>query len=122
TTKTTFKTRYKYYEFLVLPFGLTNALVTFMDLMNRVFRPYIDKFVIVFVDDIFIYSWILEEHEEILRMAFQTLREHRLYAKFSKCEFWLSSICFLGHVMCKEGIKIDLQRLRRCLIGPSQPM
>ncbi|XP_019244298.1 PREDICTED: uncharacterized protein LOC109224166 [Nicotiana attenuata] len=85
--KTAFRTRYGHYEFLVMSFGLTNAPAAFMDLMNRVFRPYIDSFVIVFIDDILIYSRSLGEHEQHLRVVLQTLREQQLYAKFSKCEF-----------------------------------
>ena len=85
--KTTFRTRYGHYEFLVMPFGLTNAPVDFMDLMNRVFRPYLDWFVIVFIDDILVYSRSELEHEIHLGLVLQTLRQHRLYAKFSKCEF-----------------------------------
>ncbi|XP_019256491.1 PREDICTED: uncharacterized protein LOC109234905 [Nicotiana attenuata] len=85
--KTAFRTRYGHYEFLVMSFGLTNAPAVFMDLMNRVFRPYIDSFVIVFIDDILIYSRTLGEHEQHLRVVLQTLREQKLYAKFSKCEF-----------------------------------
>ena len=85
--KTAFRTRYGHYEFFVMPFGLTNASAAFMDLMNRVFRPYLDKFVIVFIDDILVYSSSKEEHAEHLRIVLQTLREHQLYAKFSKCQF-----------------------------------
>ncbi|XP_019251285.1 PREDICTED: uncharacterized protein LOC109230216, partial [Nicotiana attenuata] len=85
--KTAFRTRYGHYEFLVMSFGLTNAPAAFMDLMNRVFRPYIDSFIIVFIDDILIYSRSLGEHEQHLRVVLQTLREQQLYAKFSKCEF-----------------------------------
>ncbi|XP_019242807.1 PREDICTED: uncharacterized protein LOC109222984, partial [Nicotiana attenuata] len=85
--KTAFRTRYGHYEFLVMSFGLTNAPTTFIDLMNRVFRPYIDSFGIVFIDDILIYSRSLGEHEQHLRVVLQTLREQKLYAKFSKCEF-----------------------------------
>ncbi|XP_019244734.1 PREDICTED: uncharacterized protein LOC109224653, partial [Nicotiana attenuata] len=85
--KTAFRTRYGHYEFLVMSFGLTNAPKAFMDLMNRVFRPYIDSFVIVFIDDILIYSRSLGEHEHHLRVVLQALREQKLYAKFSKCEF-----------------------------------
>src|SRR5262249_23952054 len=82
-----------------------------MDLMNRVFKPYLDKFVIVFIDDILVYSKSQEEHEEHLRIVLQTLREHQLYAKFSKCEFWLDSVCFLGHVVNKEGIQVDPRKI-----------
>ena len=87
-SKTTFRTRYDHYEFLVISFGLTNAPAAFMDLMNRVFRPYEDQFVVVFIDDILVYSKSMEEHVYHLRTVLQTLREHQLYAKFSKCDFW----------------------------------
>ena len=105
--KTAFRTRYGHCEFLVMPFGLTNAPAAFMDLMNRVFQPYLDQFVIVFVDDILIYSRSIEEHETHLRIALQTLRDHRLYAKLSKCMFWLSEVVFLGHVVSAARITID---------------
>ena len=85
--KTTFRTRYGHFEFTMMPFGLTNALVAFMDLMHRVFQPYLDQFVVVFVDDILIYSQSEEEHEDHLRIVLQALKDHQLYAKFSKCEF-----------------------------------
>ena len=88
--KTTFRTRYGHYEFLVMSFGLTNAPTAFMDLMNRVFHPYLDRFVIVFIDDILVYSRSELEHERHLDSVLQTLRQHQLYAKFDKCEFWLS--------------------------------
>ncbi|KAL4033018.1 hypothetical protein IC575_006102 [Cucumis melo] len=86
--KTAFRSRYGHYEFIVMSFGLTNAPAVFMDLMNRVFREFLDTFVIVFIDDILIYSKTEAEHEEHLRMVLQTLRDNKLYAKFSKCEFW----------------------------------
>ncbi|KAL8095604.1 hypothetical protein AgCh_036864 [Apium graveolens] len=105
--KTTFRTRYGHYEFLVMAFGLTNAPSTFMDLMNRVFKQYLDKFVIMFIDDILIYSKTEEDHKEHLRISLETLRKEKLYAKFSKCEFWLKEVQFLGHVVNKEGIKVD---------------
>ena len=105
--KTAFRTRYGHYEFLVMPFGLTNAPAAFMDLMNRVFQPYLDQFVIVFVDDILLYSRSREEHETHLRTTLQTLRDHRLYAKLSKCEFWLSEVVFSGHVVSAAGIAVD---------------
>ena len=89
TLKTAFRTRYGHYEFLVLPFGLTNAPVAFMDLMNRVFKPYLDRFVIVFIDDILIYSKSQAEHKEHLRIVLQLLRENQLYAKLPKYGFWL---------------------------------
>ena len=106
--KTAFRTRYGHFELLVMPFGLTNAPTAFMDLMNRIFRPYLDQFVIVFIDDILIYLGSGEEHAEHLRIVLQTLREHRLYAKLSKCQFWLDSVAFLGHIVSTEGVSVDL--------------
>ena len=94
-----FRTRYGNYEFMVMSFGLTNAPASFMDLMNRLFQPYLDRFVIVFIDDILVYSGRSEEHFEHLRIVLQTLRECQLYAKFSKCQFWLDRVAFLGHVI-----------------------
>lgn len=105
--KTAFRTRYGHYEFTVMPFGLTNAPAVFMDLMHRTFRPYLDKFVVVFIDDILVYSKDREAHEGHLREVLSTLREHQLYAKLSKCEFWLEKVAFLGHVISKEGILVD---------------
>ena len=105
--KTVFTTRYGHYEFLVMPFGLTNAPTAFMDLMNRIFKSYLDKFVIVFIDDILIYSRSKLEHEEHLRCVLQILRKEKLYAKFKKCEFWLDKIAFLGHIVSKDGISVD---------------
>ncbi|KAL4037252.1 hypothetical protein IC575_000840 [Cucumis melo] len=90
-----------------MSFGLTNAPAVFMDLMNRVFREFLDTFVIVFIDDILIYSKTEAEHEEHLRMVLQTLRDNKLYAKFSKCEFWLKQVSFLGHVVSKDGVSVD---------------
>jgi hypothetical protein len=101
TSKKTFQTRYGHYEFVVVPFGLTNAPTTFMCLMNGVFRDYLDKFVIVFLDDILIYSKTEEEHEQHLRMVLQVLREHQLYAKLSKCTFYQKKIHYLGHIVSK---------------------
>ena len=92
--KTTFRTRYGHFEFTVMPFGLTNAPAAFMDLMHRVFQPYLDQFVVVFVDNILIYSQSEWEHEYHLRTVLQLLRDHQLYAKFSKCEFWLTEVSF----------------------------
>jgi hypothetical protein len=109
--KTAFRTRYGHYEFLVMPFGLANAPAAFMDLMNRVFREFLDQFVVVFIDDILIYSKNLEEHEDHLRIVLQKLRDEQLYAKFSKCEFWLEKISFLGHVISKEGISVDPKKV-----------
>ncbi|KAA0035721.1 ty3-gypsy retrotransposon protein [Cucumis melo var. makuwa] len=105
--KTAFRSRYGHYEFIVMSFGLTNAPAVFMDLMNRVFREFLDTFVIVFIDDILIYSKTEAEHEEYLRMVLQTLRDNKLYAKFSKCEFWLKQVSFLGHVVSKAGVFVD---------------
>ena len=105
--KTTFRTRYGHYEFLVMLFGLTNASTTFMDLMSRVFRPYVDQFVVVFIDDILVYSKDAQEHEQHLRIVLETLRENRLYAKLSKCDFWLKEASFLGHIVYAEGIRVD---------------
>ncbi|GJT63239.1 putative reverse transcriptase domain-containing protein [Tanacetum coccineum] len=105
--KTAFRTRYGHYEFQVMPFGLTNAPAVFMDLMNRVCKPYLDKFVIVFIDDILIYLKNKKEHEEHLKLILRLLKKEELYAKFSKCEFWLSKVQFLGHVIDSEGIYVD---------------
>ncbi|RVW60643.1 Transposon Ty3-G Gag-Pol polyprotein [Vitis vinifera] len=105
--KTAFRTRYGHYEFLVMPFGLTNAPAAFMDLMNRVFKPYLDQFVVVFIDDILVYSRSREEHEGHLSIVLQTLRDKQLYAKLKKCEFWLDRISFLGHVVSNDGISVD---------------
>ena len=94
-----------------MSFGLTNAPAAFMDMMNRVFKPFLDQFVIVFIDDILIYSRNEEEPAYHLRTILQTLREHQLYAKFSKCEFWLDQVTFLGHVVSKDGIKVDPKKI-----------
>nr|GEX11105.1 putative reverse transcriptase domain-containing protein [Tanacetum cinerariifolium] len=104
---TAFRTRYGHYEFQVMPFGLTNAPAVFMDLMNLVCKPYIDKFVIVFIDDILIYSKNKEEHGEHLKTILKLLKDEKLYAKFSKCDFWLNSVQFLGHVIHSSGIHVD---------------
>ena len=90
-----------------MPFGLTNAPAAFMDLMNRVFQPYLDQFVVIFIDDILVYSKNREDHENHLRTVLQILREKQLYAKLKKCEFWLEQVGFLGHIISKEGISVD---------------
>ena len=113
--KTAFRTRYGHYEFLVMPFGLTNAPAVFMALMNKVFMPYLDKFVIVFIDDILVYSRDEEEHANHLRLVLQTLREKQLYVKFNKCEFWLDQVVFLGHIVSGEGIKVDQKKIEAIL-------
>ncbi|KAI3821490.1 hypothetical protein L1987_09058 [Smallanthus sonchifolius] len=105
--KTAFRTRFGHYEFMVMPFGLTNAPAVFMDLMNRVCKPYLDKFVIVFIDDILIYSKTKADHEEHLRLVFYLLKKEQLYAKFSKCEFCLKEVQFLGHIVNDKGIHVD---------------
>ncbi|GJT79470.1 putative reverse transcriptase domain-containing protein [Tanacetum coccineum] len=110
--KTAFGNRYSHYEFQVMPFGLTNASAVFMDLMNRVCKPYLDKFVIVFIDDILIYSRNKEEHEEHLKLIFELLKREELYAKFSKCEFWLPKVQFLDHVIDKQGIHVDPAKIK----------
>ena len=105
--KTAFRTRYGHYEFVVVPFGLTNAPATFMCLMNSVFSKYLDKFVLVFLNDILVYSKNEEEHEEHLRLTLQLLREHQFYAKLSKCDFYRDIIQYLGHIISEEGISVD---------------
>ena len=109
--KTEFRTRYGHYEFTVMPFGLTNAPAAFMDLMHRIFQPYLDQFVVVFVDDILIYSQSKCEHEYHLRIVLQLLRDHQLYAKFSKCKFWLTKVRFLGHVVSALGVSVDPEKV-----------
>ncbi|KAG8499053.1 hypothetical protein CXB51_005455 [Gossypium anomalum] len=109
--KTAFRMRYGHYEFLVMPFGLTNAPAVFMDLINQIFRPYLDRFVVVFIDDILVYSQNETEHVEHLRLVLQILRDKQLYAKFSKCEFWLREVSFLGHVVSASGIRVDPSKI-----------
>ena len=110
-SKTAFRTRYGHYEFVVMPFGLTNAPAAFMKLMNNIFREFLDKFVIVFIDDILIYSRSKEEHVEHLRIVLQRLRDHQLFAKLSKCSFWQKKIGFLGHVISEEGVAVDPEKI-----------
>ncbi|GKA72536.1 putative reverse transcriptase domain-containing protein [Tanacetum coccineum] len=113
--KTAFRTRYGHFEFTVMPFGMTNAPAIFMDLMNRVCKPYLDKFVIVFIDDILIYSKSEEEHEVHLKTILDLLKTEMLYAKFSKCEFWLKEVQFLGHVVNRDGIHVDPSKIAKPL-------
>ncbi|KAK1633198.1 hypothetical protein QYE76_007513 [Lolium multiflorum] len=110
--KTAFTTRYGLYEYNVMSFGLTNAPAYFMNLMNKIFMNFLDKFVVVFIDDILIYSKSEEEHEQHLEVVLDTLREHQLYAKFSKCEFWLKEVGFLGHVLSAGGIAVDPSKIK----------
>ncbi|GJS15728.1 reverse transcriptase domain-containing protein [Tanacetum coccineum] len=110
-SKTAFRTRYGHFEFTVMPFGLTNAPAIFMNLMNRVCKPYLDKFIIVFINDILIYSKTKEDHENHLRLMLDLLRKEKLYAKFSKCEFWLQEVHFLGHVVNHDGIHVDPSKI-----------
>ncbi|GJY07511.1 putative reverse transcriptase domain-containing protein [Tanacetum coccineum] len=110
--KTAFRTRYGHYEFQVMPFGLTNAPAVFMDLMNRVCKPYLDKFVIVFIDDILIYSHNEEEHISHLRIILELLKKEKLYAKFSKCDFWIRIVQFLGHLIDSQGLHVDPAKIK----------
>ena len=109
--KTAFVTRYGQFEFTVISFGLSNAPAYFMNLMNKVFMDELDKFVVVFIDDILIYSKSIQEHEQHLRVVLEKLRMHRLYAKFSKCEFWLEKVAFLGHILTAEGVAVDPEKV-----------
>ena len=109
--KTAFRTRYGHFEFRVMPFKLMNTPAAFMDLMHRIFQPYLDQFVVVFVDDILIYSQSEWEHEYHLRIVLHLLKDHQLYAKFSNCEFWLSEVRFLGHVVSASGVSVDLEKV-----------
>jgi hypothetical protein len=113
--KTAFSTRYGLYEYLVMSFGLTNAPAHFMYLMNSIFVEELDKFVVVFIDDILVFSKSRKEHEEHICIVLQRLCEHQLYAKFSKCELWLTEVQFLGHVVSSEGISVDLSKVREVL-------
>ncbi|KAL4283496.1 hypothetical protein GQ457_16G011840 [Hibiscus cannabinus] len=109
---TAFRTRYGHYKFLVMPFGLTNALAAFMDVMNRVFRPYLDKFLVVFIDDILVYSKSEAEHKDYIHVVLRALQDNQLYAKLNKCEFWLSQVSLLGHVISASGIQVDLKKIQ----------
>ncbi|KAK8949163.1 hypothetical protein KSP39_PZI006059 [Platanthera zijinensis] len=109
--RTAFRSRHGHFEFLVMSFGLTNAPSAFMDMMNRVFKDFLDKFVVVFIDDVLIYSRNAAEHDQHLRLVLSALRDHQLYAKLSKCEFWLPQVSFLGHVVNKDGISVDPEKI-----------
>ncbi|GJY11067.1 putative reverse transcriptase domain-containing protein [Tanacetum coccineum] len=118
--KTAFRTRYGHYEFQVMPFGLTKLLAVFMDLMNRVCKPYLDKFVIVFIDDIVIYSRNKEEHANHLRIILELLKKEKLYAKFSKCDFWIHIVQFLGHLIDSQGHPAKIEAVKN-LASPTTP-
>jgi hypothetical protein len=113
--KTTFTTRYGLHDYTVMSFGLTNAPAYFMYLMNKVFMEFLDKFVVVFIDDILIFFKTKEEHAEHLKLVLQKLRKHKLYAKRSKCEFWLKEVSFLGHVVSNGGIAVDPSKVQDVL-------
>jgi hypothetical protein len=113
--KTAFITQYSLYKYMVMSFGLTNAPAYFMYLMNKVFMKYLDKFVVVFIDDILIFSKNEEEHDEHLHLVLQKLRENQLYAKLNKCEFWLKEVSFLGHIISEGGISVDPNEVKDVL-------
>jgi hypothetical protein len=113
--KMVFSTRYGLYEYLVMSFGLTNAPAYFMYLMNSVFMQELDKFVVVFIDDIMIYSKTPEDHAKYLHVILQRLRDHHLYAKFSKCKFWLDTVKFLGHTISGDGISVDPSKVQEVM-------
>ena len=110
-SKTTFRIHYGHYKYLVMPFSVTNAPGVFMDYMNKVFHPYLDSFVVAFIDDILVYSKTREEHEEHLRIVLQTVKDRKFYAKLSKCEFWLEKVSFLGGVISQGGIVVDPSKI-----------
>jgi hypothetical protein len=118
--KTTFLTRYGLYEFTVMSFGLNNALAYFTNMMNKVFMEYLDRFVVVFIGDILIYSKSDSDHEEHLRLVLQKLRDNQLYAKYSKCEFWIDEVPFLGHIISNGGISVDPAKVKE-IVGWSIP-
>jgi hypothetical protein len=110
-SKTAFVTRYGQHEFTVMPFGLTNALAYFINLMNKVFMEELDKLVVVFINDILVYSQSIEEHGQHLRIVLGKLWDHQLYTKFSKCEFWLQKVSFLGHILTTERVVVDPEKV-----------
>jgi len=110
-SKTALIMRYGHYEYSVMPFGVTNAPSVFMEYMNRIFHPYLNQYVVVFIDDILVYSKSEEEHAEHLRVVLQVLKEKRLFSMLSKYEFWLQEVSFLGHVILKGGILVDLSKV-----------
>jgi hypothetical protein len=113
--KTIFHTRYGLYEYIVISFGLSNAPAYFLYLMNKVFMKYLDKFVMIFIDNILIFSKTEEEHEKHLRMVLEKIRSNQLYAKFSKFEFWLTKVAFLGHVISSGGVLVDPSKVKDVL-------
>jgi hypothetical protein len=113
--KTAFISRYGLYEYTVMSFGLTNAPAYFMYLMNKVFMEYLDKFVVIFINDILVYSRSKEEHEEHIRLVLKKLRDHKLYAKLSKCEFWLEQVVFLCHIILNGGISVNPSKIQDVL-------
>jgi hypothetical protein len=113
--KITFILRYGLFEYMVMSFGLTDAPVYFMYMMKKVFMEYLDKFVMVFIDNILVYSRSEEEHEDHLHLVLHKLRDHKLYAKLSKCEFWLKQVAFLGHIVSKGGISMDPSKIQDVL-------
>jgi hypothetical protein len=114
--KTAFSTRYGLYEFIVMSFGLTNAPAYLMDLMNKMFLEYLDRFVVEFIDDILIYSKNESDQEEHLRLVLQKLRDNQLYARFSKCEFWIGEVPFLGHIISNGGIAVDPAKVKEIVV------
>ncbi len=113
--KTICRTRYGSYKFLVMPFGPTNAPTTFCTLMNNIFREWFDDFVVIYIDDILVYSNSMEKHVEHLQKVFQRLRENKLYVKFEKCEFRVTEVDFLGHRITQEGLKMDDHKVKEIL-------
>lgn len=113
--KTTFRTWYGHYKFLVMPFGPTNAPTTFMDIMNQVFQSYLNQFVVIFIDEILIYSKFREDHDEHLTVVLQILRQKQLYAKLSKCEFWIHKVMFLGQMVSTKGVCVVQKKIEAFL-------